>query len=186
MRGAVAEAKGRAKRERTVVQSHTQTRRGRNGQEPNQLRSGVLLVRLSDQKACQKAQRMRFQVTSDPVVFVAQIARIPRAQRKGHVVLAPLTSIALSVCGGIAAALMGCFQTTPEDFLSLSPRGATYRESYSDPAHAFRVDVSARLAEEVPALPGLLRAIAHAPGSRVQFYFSEKKLKKFFKEGAKN
>ena len=83
LRGALAAAKGRAQRERTVVQSHAQTRRGRNGQEPNQLRPGVLLVRLSDQKAYQKAQRMRFQVTSDPVDFVAQIARIPRAQRKG-------------------------------------------------------------------------------------------------------
>ena len=81
---------------------------------------------------------------------------------------------------------MGCFQASPKDFLSLSPRGITYRDSYSDPARAFHLAVSARLAEEVPTFPGLLRAIAQAPGSRLQFYLSEKKLQKYFRKGTKN
>ena len=35
-------------------------------------------------------------------------------------------------------------------------------------------------------MPGLLRAIAQAPGSRLQFYLSEKKLQKYFRKSTKN
>ena len=81
---------------------------------------------------------------------------------------------------------MGCFHAAPKDFLSSSPTGITYQESYSDPARAFHVAVSADLAQEFPTLPGLLRCIAQAPGSRLCYYLSERKLQKFFKKNTRN
>ena len=35
-------------------------------------------------------------------------------------------------------------------------------------------------------MPGLMRGIAQAPGSRLRFYLSEKKMHKFFKKSTKN
>ena len=81
---------------------------------------------------------------------------------------------------------MGCFHAAPKDFLSSTPTGITYQESYSDPARAFHVAVSADLAQEFPTLPGLLRCIAQAPGSRLCYYLSERKLQKFFKKSTRN
>ena len=186
LRGAVAAAKGRAKRERTVVRSNAPTRRGCIDRAGSSLRPGVMLVRLSDQKAVRKAQSLRFHITSDPVDFAKQVADIPRSQRRGNVVLAPPASTDFSVCGAVAAALMGCFYAAPKDFLSSSPRGITYQESYSDPTRAFHVAVSADLAQELPTLPGLLRGISQAPGSRLCYYLAEKKLQKVFKKNTRN
>ena len=178
--------RGRAKRERTVVRSHAQTRLGCISQSESSLRPGLMLVLLSEQNAVRKAQKLRFRVTSDPVDFASQVARIPRSQRRGHVVLASPTSTDFAVCAAVAAALMGCFHAAPNDFLSSSPRGITYSASYSDPATAFHLAVSADLAQEFPTLPGLLRCIAQAPGSRLCYYLSERKLQKFFKKKTRN
>ena len=89
LRGAAAAAKGRAKREQKVVQSQTQPRQGRDKQLAPVLRPGIMLVRWYDEDAWRKAQRLRFQVTSDPVDFVAKVAQVPQSKGKGHVVLAP-------------------------------------------------------------------------------------------------
>ena len=45
--------------------------------------------------------------------------------------------------------------------------------------------VSAKLRDELPTLPQVLRAIARAPGSCFKFYLSERKLCRFFKKTAK-
>ena len=186
VRGAAAAAKGRAKRDRTVVQSHAQTRRGCASQSESSLRPGLMLVLLSEQNAVRKAQKLKFHVTSDHVDFAKQVARIPSSQCRGRVALAPPTSTDFAVCAAVTAALMGCFHAAPNDFLSLKPRGITYSASYADPTTAFHLAVSAELAREFPTLPGLLRCIAQAPGSRLSYYLSNRRLQKFFKEKTKN
>ena len=74
----------------------------------------------------------------------------------------------------IAAAIMGGFYATPQDRLSQdeSPRGIMYTETYKRGcishvavSAAFHGAVSAALADELPTLPQLVRAIALAPGS---------------------
>ena len=81
----------------------------------------------------------------------------------------------------IAAALMGCFYATPNDFLSPSPSGIAYTEKYKSSKQSFHVAVSAALATELPTLPQLLRGIAQAAGSCLHFYLSEKKCASFSK-----
>ena len=181
LRGAVTAAKARAKREKTVVQSSTQPRQSREEDLGPARRPGIMLVRLTDEEALRKAQKLRFQVTSDPVDFVAKVARVPASMQKGHVVLAPPVDTDYSLCAMIAAALMGCFYATPQDFLKEGgpPRGIMYKEKLKSSQHCFHVAVSAPLADEMPTLPQLLRAIAVAPGSSFKFYLSERKLCKF-------
>ena len=181
LRGAAAAAKGRAKREQKVVQSQTQPRQGRDKQLAPVLRPGIMLVRWYDEDARRKAQRFRFQVTSDPVDFVAKVAQVPQSKGKGHVVLAPPADTDFSVSGAIAAAFLGCFYATPKDFLSPSPSGITYKEKCKSSKQHFHVAVSASLATELPTLPQLLRGIAQTAGSCLHFYVSENNLRKCFK-----
>ena len=72
-----------------MVQSQTQPRQGRDKQLAPVLRPGIMIVRWHDEEARRKAQRLRFQVMSDPVDFVAKVARVAQTKGKGHVVLAP-------------------------------------------------------------------------------------------------
>ena len=145
----------------------------------------MLLVCRNDKEAVRKAQLLRFKVTSDPVDFVTQVGRIPKTLGQGHVVLVPPVPSDFAVCGAIAAALLGCFQATPKDFLCASPRGITFTQAYTDPAKAFHVAVSAGLAEEYPTLPSLLRSVAQSPGSCLSFYLSDKQLQTHFKRKTK-
>ena len=87
-----------------------------------------MLVRLQDQSARRKAQQLKFQLTSDPLDFVDQVAKLPARPQKVHVVLAPLVDTGFSLCARIAAALMGGFSATPQDFLAPdeSRRGIMY------------------------------------------------------------
>jgi len=184
LRGAEAAAKARAKREKKVVQSSTQPRQGRDADLlAPALKPGIMLVRLQDGAARRKAQQLRFQLTGDPLDFVAQVAQVAASKKKGHVVLAPPVDTDYSLSAMIAAALMGAFYATPEDFVRQveSPRGITYREKCKSSNHSFHVAVSAALADEFPTLPQVLRAVALAPGSCFKFYVSEHKLCKFFK-----
>ena len=84
----------------------------------------------------------------------------------------------------IAAALLGAFSTTPQEFENAEglPRGVKYTEKYRNPKHSFHVAVSASLAKARPGLPELLKAIARAPGSSFMFYLSERKLDKFVRK----
>ena len=186
MRGALAAAKGRAKREQTTVQSSTANRRNADRAAGSAPTPGIMLVRLSDAEAVQKARRLRFRLTSDPVDFVAQVASAPGSRGLGHVVLTPPATTDFAVCAAFAAAFMGCFQATAQDFMRASPRGVTYVESFRDARRDFRIAVSADLAAENPTLPPLVRGIAQAPGSRVRFYQSERKLHKYFKRQTKD
>jgi hypothetical protein len=142
---------------------------------------------LQDGEARRKAQQLRFQLTSDPLDFVAKVAQVPASMRKGHVVLAPPVDTDYSLSAMIAAALMGGFYATPQDFLCKgeSPRGIMYTEKYKTSKMSFHVAVTGALADELPTLPQLLRAIARAPGSCFKFYLSERKLCKFFKKTVK-
>ena len=60
LRGAAAAAKGRAKREQKVVQSHTRPRQGSDKQLAHVLKPGIMLVRFHDDEARRKALLMRF------------------------------------------------------------------------------------------------------------------------------
>ena len=83
MRGAEAAAKARAKREETVAQSSTQPRQGRDEHLAPVRKPGIMLVRLQDEEARRKAQQLRFQLTSDPLDFVAKVVQVPAYMRKG-------------------------------------------------------------------------------------------------------
>ncbi len=128
MRGAEAASKARATRAETVAQSLTQPLQGRDEHLAPVRKPGIMLVRLQDEEARRKAQQLRFQLTSDPLDFVAKVVQVPAYMRKGHVVLAPLVDTDFSLSARIAAALMGGFYTTPQDFLNRgeSPRGIMY------------------------------------------------------------
>ena len=116
---------------------------------------------------------------SDPMDFVAKVAQAPASTGSGHVVLAPLVDTDYLLSAMIAAALMGRFYATPQDCLNQdeSPRGIMYTEKYKRGCISrFHGAVSAALADELPTLPQLVRAIALAPGSCFKFYLSERKL----------
>ncbi len=87
-----AAAKAIAKREDKVAQSSTQPRQGRDEHLAPVRKPGIMLVRLQDEEAGRKAQQLRFQLTSDPLDFVAKVVQVPAYMRKGHVVLAPLVA----------------------------------------------------------------------------------------------
>ena len=108
-----------------------------------------MLVRLEDAKARRQGQLWGFQLTSDPVEFVAKVAKIPASCNKGHVVLTPTVDTDFALSATIAAALMGCFCATPGDFLKegAAPRGISYKEKFKKAKQSFHVAVSAALAE---------------------------------------
>ena len=187
LRGAAAAAKARATREKKVFQSATQPRQGREEDLAAPLKPGIMLVRFEDEEARQKARQWQFHSKSDPVEFVAKVARVPVSARKGHVVLAPAVDTDYALSAKIVAALMGCFFATPKDFLTQGefPRGIMYTEKYKRSRQSFHVAVSASLANELPTLPPLLKAIAQAPGSCFNVYGSERELCKFLKKAEK-
>jgi len=184
LRGAVAAAKARAQREKKVLQSSLQPRKGRDEHLAPVRKPGIMLVRLQDNEARRKAQQLRFHLTSDPLEFVAKVAQVPASKQKKHVILAPPEDTDYSLSAMMAAAIMGGFYATPQDFVKQdeSLRGIMYTESYRSSKQSFHVAVSAKLADELPTLPQLLRAIALTPGSCFNFYLSEHELCKFFKQ----
>ena len=183
MRGAEAAAKARAKRDETVAQSQTRPRQGRDEHLPPVRKSGIMLVRLQDQEARRKATQLKFHLTSDPVDFVDKVVKAPARHQKVHVVLAALVDTDFSLSARIAAALMGGFYATPQDFLAQdeSRRGIMYAVKHRDLRDSFHVAVSASLEVELPTLSPLLKAIAQAPGSCFKLYASERRLCRFFK-----
>lgn len=181
LRGAEAAAKARAKRETKVLQASTKPR---GVEAASALMPGILLVRMQDKEARRKAQRMRFHLTSDPVEFVTKVGKQRGAKRKGHVVLAPHEHTDYAVAAKMAAAAMGAFYTTPEDFVK-DDHGVMYTPSYKSSTKTFHVAVSAQLGDVCPTFPQLFRAIAQSPGSCFRFYLSEHKLCKFFKKTVK-
>ena len=185
MRGALAAAKARAKRENNVLQSDLQKRKGQQGPPALILKAGVMLVQ--DWDARRKAHLLRFALVSDPLDFVAQVIKFPAAKKKGHVVIASLANTDYSLSATIAAALLGCFWATPTDFLreDETQRGLTYKQAYNNPKRCFHVAVSAALAGELPTLPLLLGAIAVAPGSCLKYFLSERKLIHSFRKTIK-
>ena len=187
LRGAVAAAKARAKRETKVAQSLTQPPKGRDEHLLRTRKAGVMLVRVEDGEARRKAQQWRFSLATDPIDFVARVLKVAYSTGKGHVMLAPIADTDYSLCATLAAALLGCFYATPQDFLkhANSPSGVMYNENYKNSKRSFHVAVSVSLAGELPSLPQLLRTIALATGSCFKFYLSERKLCKFFKKTIK-
>ena len=182
LRGAEAAAKARAKRENMVVRARDQHL------EPAR-KAGVLLVGPGKEngRARRRAQLLRFTLASDPLGFVARVLKVPSSAKKGHVVIASPADTDYALSAMIAAALWGCFQTTPPDFLHQdeTPRGITYKEKYKNPRQNFHVAVSAALAVDFPTVPQLLRSIALAPGSCFQCRLSERKLCKLSKKTVK-
>ena len=118
--------RGHSKTKR-VVQSAVRPRQGDD--EAPARKAGVMLVRLADGAARSKAQGLRFSITNDPLDFVAKVVRVLAAVGKGHVVLAHAIGTDFAVTARIAAALLGCFLTTPEVFCQDAPRGIMYREA---------------------------------------------------------
>ena len=187
MRGALAAAKARAKREKNVLQSDLQKRKGREKHSALTLKVGVMLAQDSD--ARRKGELLRFQLVSDPLDFVAKVIKIPVAKEKGHVVIAPLAdNTDYALCANIAAALLGGFWATPKDFLRKddAPRGISYKQAFNNAKQLYHVAASAALARELPTLPLLLRALAEAPGSCVKYYKSERELCRTFTKNLKS
>ena len=185
LHGAAAAEAARAKRERKVVQCSTQPRPDLDAGLAPRRSAGVMLARLSDEDARSKAQRLRFQLVSDPLAFVRKVIQLPAAASKGQVVIAPSVDTDFSISGMVAVALLGGFLCTPKSFLDSKPRGVTYAENYKSSKASFHVAVSASLGHDMPTLPQLLKAVAQAPGSCVRFYMSERELHKFFKKAEK-
>ena len=187
LRGADAAAKARAKRATKVLQSSSRPRCEQDEELAPARKPGVMLVRFQDEEARLKAHHMQFQLTSDPLDFVAQVVKDSAAKEKGHVVLSPLENTDYALSAMLAAATMGAFHATPEDFVKDDDkaRGLLYTENYKSPKQSFHLAVTQQLARESPTLPQLLRKIAQSPGSRFTFYLSEKKLHRFFRSTVK-
>ncbi len=81
-----------------MAQSSTRPRQGRDEHLAPVRKPGIMLVRLQDEEARRKAQQLRFQLTSDPLDFVANVVKVPAFQRKVHVVLAPLVDTVFAEC----------------------------------------------------------------------------------------
>ena len=188
LRGAEAAAKARAKREKKAVGASQPPKGSDQHLEPAR-KAGVLLVGPEDEagEARRRAQLLRFTLASDPLDFVARVLKLPSSSKKGHVVIARLAHTDYAVSAMIAAALLGCFHTTPQDFLNQdeTPRGIMFKRQYKNTKQNFHVAVSAALAADLPTVPLLLRNIALAPGSGFQYYISERMLCKFFKKTVK-
>ena len=149
-----------------------------------------MLVRLGDQEARRKAQRLRFQLVHDPVDFLRRLAQQDRnaARKSGNVVLAATADTAtdFGIAAQIAAAFVGAFFTTPIDFArQVSPRGIQYTEKLRSSTTTYHVAVTADLQTDLPTLPHLLRTLAQSPSGCVKLYLKPKKLCKFFKKHAK-
>ena len=120
-----------------------------------------MLVRLGDQEARRKAQRLRFQLVHDPVDFLTRLAKQDRkaARKSGHVVLAATadTGTDFGIAAQIAAAFTGAFHTTPTDFARQdSPQGIQYAEKLRSSATTYHVAVTAALqAASIVAYPCL-------------------------------
>ena len=109
LRGAAAAAKARAKRENKVLQSSTRPRGEQDEDLAPARKPGIMLVRTQDEEAMRNAQRMQFQLTIDPVDFVANVVKEPAAKQNGHVVLAPNKNTDYALIAILAAATMGAF-----------------------------------------------------------------------------
>ena len=188
--GAKAAAKARSTREKKVLRSATPGPAGRDAYLATAPRPGLMLVRLGNEEARRKAQRLRFQLVHDPVDFLARLAKQDRkaARKSGNVVLAATADTAtdFGIAAQIAAAFTGAFFTTPIDFARQdSPRGIQYTEKLRSSTTTYHVAVTADLQADLPTLPHLLRTLAQAPSGCVKLYLKPKKLCKFFKKHAK-
>ena len=192
--GAKAAAKARSTREKKVLRSATPGPAGRDAYLATAPRPGLMLVRLGDQEARRKAQRLRFQLVHDPVDFLARLAKQDRkaARKSGNVVLAATADTAtdFGIAAKIAAAFVGAFFTTPIEFARQgSPRGIqAHRESRRIPHLVVTLDfvehsaehvhslvrrkidvaVTADLQADLPTLPHLLRTLAQSPSGCVK------------------
>ena len=173
LHGAKAAADARAKRAKLVIRSQNH-----HGRSTTVLKPGCLLLRRDDELELQRARRLKFTPFHDPVEFVTRVARRPHGSCGiGHVVVAPPTPTDFGVCGQFAAALMGCFYTTARNFRKHHPRGTEYtKKYYKSSRQTLRMAVSEELQKECPTLPPLLKVIAEASGSRLQFYAAAQKL----------
>ena len=186
--GAKAAAKARSAREKKVLRSAAPKPAGRDAYLAPAPAPGIMLVRLRDEDARRKAQRLRFKLVHDPVDFLTLVAKQGRraARKKGNVVLAPTADTDFGVGAQIAAAFTGAFYTAPGSFLHNAPQGIQYTEKLRSSDKSYHVAVTAALQAELPTLPQLLRSLAQGPSSCVQYYLTPKKLCKFFKKHAKD
>ena len=109
LRGAVAVAKGRARREEIEAESRTKPPKSRDVRSELSGKAGIALVRPEDTIARRKADRLRFNVTGDPLKFVSQVLKVPDSAKKEHFVIARVGDSEYSVNACIAAALLGAF-----------------------------------------------------------------------------
>ena len=187
--GAKAAAKARSAREKKVLSSATPGPARRDAYLATAPKPGLMLVRLGDQEARRKAQRLHFQLVDDPVDFLGRWAKQDRkaARERGNVVLAATADAAtdFGIAAQIAAAFVGAFFTTPIDFLQALPPGIQYTEKLRSSTTTYHVAVTADLQADLPTLPHLLRTLAQSPSGCVQLYLKPEKLCKFFKKHAK-
>ncbi len=142
---------------------------------------GLMLVRLADQEARCKAQRLRFQLVHDPVEFLARLAKQDRkAARKSETVVLVTTgdtvtdfSIAAQIC--TAFIITEALDATPTVFARQdSPQGIQYTEKFRSSATTYHAAVTAALQADLPTVPHFLRTLPQAPSGRVKFYLKPK------------
>ena len=146
--------------------------------------SGVALVRAEDEGAQAALRSRRFRVTADALDFAREVLRMrARGSRRGHVVLVPhgvRSDFAFSA--RLAAALVGAYMATPNDYLSKGVScGCHFQSSFDRKGPRLTVAVSAGMARDFPTASQLLNAVAEAGGSRIVVARSPRKLEKLFK-----
>jgi hypothetical protein len=188
LEGDNAKAKAIAKRGKAVSRAITLEPRDLDDLDPAR-QPGICLVRSQDNGARRKAQKCKFKVVSDPVDFVAESAKVPACVGKGHLVILPTSEATdYSQSARIAAAIMGGFCATPRDYEKMekeSPeRGIMYTQKLKGKS-TFHYAVSNLLAQELPSVRAVLRAIALAPGSCFVYHESAKQIPKLHEKKIK-
>ena len=130
------------------------------------------------------ARRLHFTTTHDPVDFVRRVVAASPRSTKANLVLAPISETSdFAVCARIAASVLGTYFADPKDFVNeRRDCGCQYRPQWRDNLRTFRWVVAARLGQECPTLPALLRALSSALGSCFEFYEEESLVKTYKKD----
>ena len=152
--------------------------------------AGVALAPAGAQEVHAALRKNRFKVTSCPLEFVGEVLRVRgAAPRHGHLALVPRgASTDYAVAARLAAALLGVYMATPEDYMSKGRRcGHQFAPSYKAKGPRWTVAVSAAIAREFPSTPAVLRRVAQAAGSRLTAVRSAGEMEQhFLKQGRKS
>ena len=144
-------------------------------------------MRASDVQALAQATKQRFKITFEPLEFIDLVLKTrARAARREHLVLvtaAALTDYAMAA--RLVSAFLGTYRADPTDYVKKGAVcGSAYASRYDRKGLCFKTAVSAAFADAFPTAVSVLRRLATAPFSRVEFLTEKKLLKEFRKQPA--